>query len=65
MTTLTANKKVKNNKIILEIDKNNFEKFCSTVGLFKESFLKTINQSLRDHDRGRITKRKSLKELMD
>ena len=65
MATLIANKKIKNNKIVLEIDRNNFEEFCGTVGLFKKSFLNTLQKSFNDHDEGKITKRKSLKELMD
>ena len=65
MAALTANKKIKNNKIVLEIDRNNFEEFCGTVGLFKKSFLNTLQKSFNDHDEGKITKRKSLKELMD
>jgi len=64
MTTLMANKKIKNDKIILEIDKNNFEEFCGTVGLLKKSFIKTLKKSLKDHNEGKITKRSSLKELM-
>jgi uncharacterized radical SAM superfamily Fe-S cluster-containing enzyme len=64
MATLIANRKLKNKKIVLEIDKNNFEGFCSTVGLLKKSFVKTLEKSLKDHDEGKITKRSSLKELM-
>ena len=64
MASLIASKKIRNNKVILEIDKNNFEEFCATAGLFKKSFLKLLKQSLDDHEKGRITKRDSLKELM-
>lgn len=65
MAVLIANKKIDKNKLILEIDKNNFEEFCQAIGLFKDSFLRTLKQSINDHKQGKITKRNSLKELMD
>ncbi len=64
MAKITAIKKINNYKLILEINKNNFEKFCATVGIFKKEFIRTLNKSLDDHKHNRITRRKSLRELM-
>ena len=52
------------NSILIEISKENFEAFCDTVGLYKKEFLKLLDASEHDHHKGRVTKRKSLKELV-
>ncbi len=65
MAKITTVKRSNSNKLILEINKRNFEKFCATVGIFKKEFIKTLNESLNDHKKGKITRRTSLKELMD
>jgi hypothetical protein len=52
------------NSILIEISKENFEAFCDTVGLYKKEFLELLNASEQDHRKGRVTKRKSLKELV-
>jgi len=58
--TLTKTK----NKIHLEISKDNLESFMNICGLFRKEFLDILEQSEKDHKVGRLTKRKSLKELM-
>ena len=50
--------------IHLEISKENFESFCDSAGLYREEFLTTLNQAEEDHKRGRVTKRKSLSEIL-
>jgi hypothetical protein len=52
------------NSILIEISKENFEAFCDTVGLYKKEFLELLDASEQDHRKGRVTKRKSLKELV-
>ena len=52
------------NSILIEISKENFEAFCDTVGLYKKEFLELLNAAEQDHRKGRVTKRKSLKELV-
>lgn len=50
--------------IHLKIRKDDFEAFCSTVGLFKSSFLRTLEKSEKDLKEGRYTSRKTLTELI-
>jgi hypothetical protein len=50
--------------IHLRIRKNDFEAFCSTAGLFKDSFLKTLEKSEKDLKEGRYISRKTLAELI-
>jgi hypothetical protein len=49
----------------LEISKENFEIFCDVAGLYNKEFIKTLDLSEEDHKKGRITKRKSLSELIE
>jgi len=57
-------KRVKSRKISIEIDKEDFETFCNACGLFKKEFLDLLDASEKDHQEGRITKRDSLRELI-
>ncbi len=52
-------------KISLEITKDSFEAFCNAIGLFRADFLKTLRESEADHKAGRVTKRRSLYELIE
>lgn len=54
-----------NNKINIQIDRNRLESLMNAFGLFRQDFLDTLEKSEQDHRAGRITKRKSLAELMD
>ena len=58
-------KKKTSDKISIEIRKEDFEAFCNAVGLFKEDFLMQMKKSEADHRAGRVTKRKSLYELIE
>jgi hypothetical protein len=58
-------KKVSPDKISIEITKNNFEAFCNAIGFFKPEFLDVMKKSETDHKAGRVTKRKSLYELIE
>ena len=51
-------------KIQIKITKENFESFCDAVGLYRTPFLEALDSSERDHRAGRVTKRKSLRELI-
>ena len=51
--------------IQIEIRKENFEAFCDAIGLYTKGFLKALDASERDHRAGRVTKRKSLHELIE
>ena len=51
--------------IRIEITKENFEAFCDSIGLYRKEFLEALDASERDHRAGRVTKRKSLDELID
>ena len=48
----------------IEITKENFEAFCDAIGLYRREFLEALDASERDHRAGRITKRKSLRDLI-
>jgi hypothetical protein len=52
-------------KIQIEISKEGFEAFCDSIGLYRKDFLAALDASERDHRAGRITRRKSLRELID
>ncbi|MBI5188739.1 MAG: hypothetical protein HZA07_06700 [Nitrospirae bacterium] len=51
--------------IQIEITKENFEAFCDAIGLYRKEFLKELDASEQDHIYGRVTKRKSLHELVE
>ncbi len=51
--------------IHLEISKETFESFCDAAGLYRKEFLKLLDLSEEDHKKGRVTKRKSLSELLE
>ena len=50
--------------IRFEIQKKDFESFCAAAGLYRKEFLHLLEQSKKDHKDGRVTKRKSLLELI-
>ena len=50
--------------IHLKIKKDDFEAFCSAAGLFKGSFVQTLKKSEKDLSEGRVTRRKSLEEII-
>jgi len=52
-------------RLHIEVTKENFEAFCDAVGLYRPEFLEALKASERDHGAGRMTKRKSLRELID
>lgn len=52
-------------RLHIEVTKENFEAFCDSVGLYRPQFLEALEASERDHRAGRVTKRKSLRELID
>lgn len=47
-----------------KISKENFELFCDSIGLYRREFLDALDASEKDHRTGRVTKRKSLRELI-
>ena len=67
MSQALAAKIVKKTKdgLQIKISKQNFESFCDSIGLYRKEFLAALDASEQDHRVGRITKRKSLKELID
>ena len=66
MTQALAAKVVKRTKdsLQIKISKQNFESFCDSIGLYRREFLEALESSEKDHRAGRITKRKSLRELI-
>lgn len=53
------------NTIRIEITRESFEAFCDAVGLYRKEFLQALDASERDHRYGRVTKRKSLHQLIN
>jgi hypothetical protein len=49
----------------IKITKQNFEMFCDSIGLYRKEFSDALDSSEQDHRVGRVTKRKSLRELID
>lgn len=48
-----------------KISKENFESFCDSIGLYRREFLHVLEASEKDHQAGRVTRRTSLRELID
>lgn len=64
--TLSAElKKVSSDKVRFEISKDNYEAFCNAVGLYKKEFIESLKKSDADHRAVRVTKRKSLLEILE
>lgn len=65
MTRMSAViKKVSPDKVSFEITRDDFEAFSNAVGLFKPEFLKILKMSEADNKAGRVTRRKSLYDLI-
>lgn len=50
-------------KFNVEIDIEKFEKLASSLGLFSEDFIKSLDRAEADYEAGRVSKAKSLKDL--
>ena len=50
--------------IYLKINKETFETFCDAAGLYRKEFIELLDLAEEDHKKGRVTKRKSLSELL-
>lgn len=61
-----AAKVIKRTKDSIEfrILKENFESFCDSIGLYRREFLAALDSSERDQRAERITKQKSIRELI-
>jgi hypothetical protein len=65
MTILKAKVSKKTAEYInLKINKEDFESFCSSAGLFKKGFFRKLESSEKDHRQGKIKERNSLYELI-
>jgi hypothetical protein len=63
MATLEVTIKKKNNRVVVEMDADRFEKLAADFGLFSEDFLNSLGRAERDVKAGRLTKIKSLKQF--
>ena len=50
--------------IYLKIRRDTLEAFCNAAGLYRQEFLDLLDKSEKDHRASRVTKRKSLYELI-
>ena len=66
MPQALAGKIIKRSKrsIRIEIRRDDFEAFCNSIGLYRKEFLGALEASERDHRAGRVTRRKSLQDLI-
>lgn len=65
MATLEMTVKKKNNRVVVEMDAERFEKLAADFGLFSAEFLSSLGRAERDLKAGRLRKIESLKELRD
>ena len=63
MASLEITVKKKNNRVLVEMDADRFEKIAADFGFFSEDFLKSLDRAERDLKAGKVTIVKSLKEL--
>lgn len=63
MATLVVVQKPKAKKIKVEINLNQWEQLADIFGFYRQSFLNTLNRSMKESERGRVKKIRSLKEL--
>jgi hypothetical protein len=63
MASLEVTIKKKNNRVLVEMDADRFEKLAADFGFFGKDFLKSLDRAERDVKAGRVTTVKSLKEL--
>jgi len=64
MASLTVKVKDKSsNKLLLELNSNNFERLLADFGFFSSDFLKSIDKAEKDYKTGKVKKIKSLQEL--
>jgi hypothetical protein len=61
---LAAKVKKTKNSLHIEISKENFESFCDSIGLYRREFLAALDASEKDQRVGKVTRRKSLRELI-
>ena len=65
MATLEVTIKKKNNRVVVEMDAEHFERLAADFGLFSRDFLASLARAERDIKAGRLTKIKSLKDVRD
>ena len=63
MATLELTIKKKNNRVVVEMDADRFEKLAADFGLFSKDFLESLRRAERDVKAGRLTRISSLKDV--
>jgi len=63
MATLTIEQKPSPQKIRIEIDRVQFERLASSLGLFKKGFLESLERAEREMARGKTRPLRSLRDL--
>ena len=63
MASLELTIKKRNNRVLVEMDAERFEKLAADFGFFSEDFLKSLERAEKDAKAGRVRKIKSLREL--
>ncbi len=63
MSSLTLTITKRNQKVLIEMDADRFEKLAADFGFFSKDFLKSLERAEKDVKAGRIRKIQSLREL--
>jgi hypothetical protein len=58
-------KRISKDRVRFEITRDNYEAFCNAVGLYRKEFMNCLKKSEANHRPGRITRRKSLLEIIE
>jgi hypothetical protein len=63
MATLEVTIKKKNNRVVVEMDAERFERLAADFGFFSQDFLASLARAERDKKAGQLTKIKSLRDV--
>ena len=63
MSALEVTIKKKNNRVVVEMNADRFEKLAADFGLFSRDFLESLSRAERDIKASRLKKIKSLREV--
>jgi len=63
MSSIEVTIKKRNNRVLVEMDADRFEKLAANFGFFSKEFLNSLERAEKDVKAGRIRKVQSLKQL--
>ena len=63
MSSLELTIKKRNNRVLVEMDADRFERLAANLGFFSKEFLNSLERAEKDVKAGRIKKIQSLRQL--